>query len=221
MKKCDVLRPASVSERAFFALLVLLMFVASCTFFIRRPMIPDAQKREVLLKRVPIHTRDEWGATDTTSGWVHHAIQRITLHHGGVPFQKNKKVTEYLRNLQNWSRQEKGWPDIPYHFIVDLDGEIWEARPLQYAGDTNTDYNTRGHVLVCVLGNYEEQEPTEKQLRALVQLFAALCRIYGVSPHTIRGHRDYTSQTVCPGRNLYRYLENGWLVEEVKKALTR
>jgi hypothetical protein len=32
-------------------------------------------------------------------------------------------------------------------------------------------------------------------------------------------HKDYSAQTVCPGANLYRYLENGYFRERVALRL--
>ncbi len=171
------------------------------------------------LKGVKIHTREEWGSLPITEGYRPHKIERITLHHGGVEFKGDQPMPEYLRNLQFWSRRERPWPDIPYHFLIDLDGKIWEGRPIQYAGDTNTDYDPTGHVLICVIGNYEVQEVSPKQLKAVIDLMAALCKAYHLNPDDIRGHKDYVSDTLCPGKNLYRYLEDGTIIREVKKRL--
>ena len=171
------------------------------------------------LKGVHIHTRTEWGSLPITKGYHKHTIQRITLHHGGVVFKGDKPMPEYLRNLQFWSRRERPWPDIPYHFLIDLDGEIWEGRPLEYAGDTNTSYDPTGHALICVLGNYEVQEVNPKQLKAVIDLMTALCKAYHISPDSIKGHKDYVPTTLCPGKNLYRYLQDGTIVREVKKRL--
>jgi len=179
-----------------------------------------AQKSELSkLKGVKIHSRAEWGSLPIHTGYRPHTLKRITLHHGGVVFKGDKPMPEYLRNLQFWSRRERPWPDIPYHFLIDLNGEIWEGRPLQYAGDTNTNYDPAGHVLICVLGNYEVQEVNPKQLKAVINLMAALCKTYHISPDSIKGHKDYVPSTLCPGKNLYRYLQDGTIVREVKKRL--
>jgi len=171
------------------------------------------------LKGVKIHTRAEWGSLPIHTGYRPHTIRRITLHHGGVVFKGDTPMPEYLRNLQFWSRRERPWPDIPYHFLIDLNGEIWEGRPLQYAGDTNTNYDPTGHALICVLGNYEVQQVNPKQLEAVIKLMTALCKAYHISPDSIKGHKDYVPSTLCPGKNLYRFLQDGTIVREVKKRL--
>ena len=165
-----------------------------------------------------IVTQQEWGGVAADSGRVHQ-IRSITLHHEGESFPPGKDPIEYLRNLQKWSRTEKHWIDIPYHYIIDLNGRVYEGRPIRFAGDTNTDYDPAGHALVCVVGNFEEVEPNEAQLRAVVNVFTWLCRKYDITPDKIRGHKDLASGTVCPGKNLYRYLQNGYLQKEVAKLM--
>lgn len=161
-----------------------------------------------------------WGGTpaDATKGRAHE-IRHITLHHGGTAFSRDKDVAQHLRNLQSWSRREKGWIDIPYHYVIDLDGRTHEARDIRFAGDTNTEYDPAGHALIMVLGNYEEVEPTPAQLAAVADTMAMLARRFRLGVEAIGSHKDHSRQTVCPGKNLYRYLQDGSLVAAVKARL--
>lgn len=163
-----------------------------------------------------IVTRAEWGSVDTVINQPEQVINRITIHHGGVIFDGKKATDAYLRDLQSWSRSEKKWIDIPYHYVMDLEGRVYEARPVKYAGDTNTDYDPAGHLLICVLGNYEEQVISAQQIENLTVLLSRFSRQYKVRPDLIRGHKDYT-ETDCPGKDLYRFLADGSLVSAVKE----
>jgi len=163
--------------------------------------------------------RAEWGWQPLQASLTGHRITKITIHHAGETFPPDKDPILYLRNLQSWSRSEKKWIDLPYHFVIDFQGRIYEGRPINYPGDTNTDYDPRGHALICLLGNFEEQEVSEQQFQALVALTAHLAHIYDVPLTEIKGHRDYSRQTVCPGKNLYRYLQDGSLVRAIKEQL--
>ena len=165
-----------------------------------------------------IVTQEAWGGLAADSGRAHQ-IQSITLHHEGESFPPGKDPIDYLRTLQKWSRAEKHWIDIPYHYIIDLDGRVYEGRPIRFAGDTNTQYDPAGHALVCVVGNFEEVEPNGKQLHAIINVFTWLCKKYGITPDKIRGHKDVAEGTVCPGKNLYQYLQNGYLQKETGKNL--
>ncbi|HEM60901.1 MAG TPA: N-acetylmuramoyl-L-alanine amidase, partial [Chloroflexi bacterium] len=146
---------------------------------------------------------------EITEGYVTHTLHCITLHHDGAEFYGGAE--ERLRGLQSWSRRERGWVDIPYHFLIDLEGNIYEGRPLEYVGDTATEYDPTGHALITVMGNYMIQEINEAQLAAVVDLASWLCYEYSIPPQEIRGHKDYAA-TSCPGTNLYRYLANGHIV---------
>jgi len=160
-------------------------------------------------------SRSDWGWQPLSKTLTEHKIDKITIHHGGEFFPEDKDMIQYLRNLQNWSRTEKKWIDIPYHFMIDLKGNIYEARPINYPGDTNTDYDVRGHALICVVGNYEEQKINQSQLNSLVNLVSFLKDKYNVADKDIRGHKDYTTQTVCPGKDLYKYIEDGTILRMV------
>lgn len=161
----------------------------------------------------------QWGSTPSDATRARpHTIRHITIHHQGEAYAKERDPREYLRSLQKWSREARGWADIPYHYVIDLQGRIYEARPIGLAGDTNTSYETAGHALIEVVGNMDEAEPTAAQLEGVVQLSTLLAIRYGLTERSIAGHRDY-ADTACPGRNLYRYLENGWIEARVRENL--
>ncbi|MEJ2297674.1 MAG: peptidoglycan recognition family protein [Woeseiaceae bacterium] len=164
--------------------------------------------------------RAAWGWTDSGARLPEHTIKRITIHHGGVAFADDRDPAEYLRALQKWSRTEKQWMDIPYHYVIDLDGVIYEARPIEYPGDTNTTYDTRSHALIEVLGNYDERQLNDAQFEALARLSALLSTRYSVAPEDIRTHRDYApGETTCPGASIYRRFEDGSLPRRIGELL--
>lgn len=161
-----------------------------------------------------------WGGTPAVDSLARkHSITHITLHHQGEPFPEGKDPVQYLRNLQTWSRNTKKWIDIPYHYIIDLDGKVYEGRSINYAGDTNTEYDPSGHALIEVVGNFEEVEPNDAQLDAVVRTMSWLAIKYTIPVDSIRSHRDYSQQTVCPGKNLYRYVQSGYFKEKVKENI--
>lgn len=169
-----------------------------------------------------IVSAEAWGGTPAVDSLAKkHSVTHITLHHQGEPFPKGKDPRQYLRNLQSWSRREKQWIDIPYHYIIDLEGKIYEGRDIGYAGDTNTEYDPTGHALIEVVGNFEEVEPNQEQLDAVVRIMSMLAVQYQVPVDSIRGHKDYSVKTVCPGKQLYHYLENGYFKEKVESQIIK
>jgi hypothetical protein len=166
-----------------------------------------------------------WGGTPIDAARLSaakkHRVTHITLHHGGVAFLRDKDPIQYLRNLQTWSRNTRMWLDIPYHYLIDLDGNIYEGRDINLAGDTNTEYDPTGHALIVVLGNFEEVDPNPAQLEAVTAMMAALAATHRVPIENIAGHKDYSAQTACPGTSLYPYLTNGYFRREVSARLAR
>lgn len=164
----------------------------------------------------------QWGGTPAVdSPQKKHTITHITLHHQGETYPEGRDPVKYLQALQSWSRAEKKWIDIPYHYIIDLKGKVFEGRDIIYAGDTNTEYNPAGHALIEVVGNFEEVEPNQYQLEAVINTMTWLAIKYNVPIDSIRAHKDYSSITDCPGKNLYRYIENGYFREKVKNNLNK
>lgn len=174
------------------------------------------------LPGVTVTTVEQWGGSAADASQARRQdITHITLHHQGETFPQGKDPVQYLRNLQTWSRNTKHWLDIPYHYIIDLDGKIYEGRKLAFAGDTNTEYDPVGHALIEVVGNFEEVAPNQRQLDAVADLMAALANKYKVSIDAIHGHKDYSKQTVCPGQHLYAYLADGYFRRQVALRLAR
>ncbi|WP_073059109.1 family 10 glycosylhydrolase [Fodinibius roseus] len=151
---------------------------------------------------------------------VHHEIQKITLHHSGSsePFTADEDPVDRLQGLYNWGKEERNWWDVPYHYLIGLDGTIFEGRDSRYAGDTNTPYHTRGNLLISVMGNYNIQEPTQAQIEAITDLMAWSAKKYDLPVDHIYGHYNW-ADTSCPGSNLRSYLENGFFRDAVEKRL--
>ena len=153
----------------------------------------------------------EWGSTpQPIPEERRHTPKNITIHHAGVEWKNTTTPIKSVKGLQQFGQTEKNWPDVPYHFIIGPDGTIFEGRSLDYAPDTNTDYDVHGHVGIELLGNFEEQRVSEAQLDSLVKLTAWLAQKYNIGVDHIAGHKDIAKgQTVCPGKDLYRYVEDG------------
>lgn len=160
--------------------------------------------------QVHIVTQAEWGGKDSISIEMKHTIRYITIHHSGEIYPVGKDAITYLRNLQSWSRREKKWIDIPYHYLIDPSGVIYQGRLLSVKGDTNTTYDPEGHALICMLGNFEVQHLNENQISSLKEIVRDLAHAYSVSSDNIKTHKDY-AETLCPGKDMDRYLaDDDW-----------
>lgn len=153
---------------------------------------------------------------------IPHTITHVTLHHTGdsQPLHPGEDPVRRLRGLQSWGASDRNWWDVPYHYLLGVDGRIFEGRDYHYMGETNTTYDPGGHFLISAIGNYERQEPTPETLNAIADLMAWALREFDLPLDRIGGHYNY-AQTGCPGQHLRKYLEDGTLRRMVAERLRR
>lgn len=167
---------------------------------------------------IKIIPRAAWGALKVSGKLTEHKINTITLHHTGVALENRSEAPLKVKRHQDFHINSRGWPDLAYHFIVDTSGHIYEGRDITKAGDSGTNYDPTGHLLICAEGNFEEQVVTDEQYETLVKLMAWGSSKFELSPDSIKAHRDYCS-TLCPGSNLYGKLVDGSLIGAVKEKM--
>jgi hypothetical protein len=152
---------------------------------------------------------------------IPHNITHVTLHHTGDarPLLPGDDPVQRLRGLQAWGARDRNWWDLPYHFLMDLQGTIYEGRDYHYLGETNTSYDPGGHFLISIIGNYGRQQPTQAQLNAIADLMAWAVQEFEVPIDRIGGHYHYAN-TSCPGEHLRKYLEDGTFQRMVAARLS-
>lgn len=174
------------------------------------------KERETLVASLKpkILSRQDWRAKKPIKKMKQHEPSYITIHHSATSQKRHIRIERKMRNLQNFSQSaarlanghfKKAWADVPYHFYIDVNGKIAEGRDMRYSGDTNTNYDPSGHILVVLEGNFEKTQPSTLQLQSLEKLVFWLASLWEISPNKIKGHKDYAS-TVCPGKNLENQL---------------
>jgi hypothetical protein len=180
----------------------------------KTPKQASGQKTEPVI--VP---RSGWNAAEPKP-YKEHKPVRITVHHEGTKLLATDDAAKKIKNIQTWGMgPDRKWADIPYHFLVAPNGTIYEGRNVNTVGETNTEYDPTGHLLICCLGNLEEQELPKEQLASLISLIAYVSRKYNIPYETLAAHKDFSKQTNCPGKNLYPLFENGYIKSEVKKLM--
>ncbi len=153
---------------------------------------------------------------------IAHSITHVTLHHTGdaQPLMPGEDPVRRLRGLQSWGASDRNWWDVPYHFLLGVDGRIFEGRDYHYMGETNTTYDPGGHFLISAIGNYGRQEPTPATLNAIADLMAWALKEFDLPLDRIGGHYNYAN-TDCPGEHLRKYLEDGTFRRMVAQRLGR
>ena len=160
-------------------------------------------------------TRAEWKAKQPLPGMKPQTPVSIIIHHTGVAQNGKVALERKMQNLQEFSqeygqvspkRSKPPWPDVPYHYYIDLEGRIAEGRSVLFAGDTNTPYNTSGHIQIVLEGDFEKEMPAPKQLGSLHDLMVWVSLSWNISPARVSTHKDH-AQTTCPGRNFLPHLK--------------
>jgi hypothetical protein len=170
-------------------------------------------------RAITIVPRSGWNAAEPRP-YKQHVPVKLTIHHEGTKLEIKDDAAKKIMNIQRWGMgPDRNWVDIPYHFLIAPDGTIYEGRNVYTVGETATEYDPTGHLLITCLGNLEVQELPEQQLSSLIKLIAYCCKKYKLPLETLASHKDHSTQTTCPGKNLYQYLQNGYIKTEVKKLL--
>lgn len=170
--------------------------------------------QQIEKKELAVISREDWQAAPPVSKMAVHTPQFITIHHTGMPQKPDPATQEKLRALQEFSQNDsqladgtvkKAWADVPYHFYIATNGEIAEGRKIEFTGDSNTNYNLQGHVLIVVEGDFNQEKVLPEQRKSLENLVSFISSEYEIPRKTISGHKDL-AETTCPGTNLYQML---------------
>lgn len=138
---------------------------------------------------VRLVSRAAWGAHAPVLPMTRQVPIRITIHHTGTSQNPRRSVEAKMRALQPFSQPDDSlgtgkakpaWADVPYHHYIAVDGSVAEGREWQYAGDTNTEYNPVGHLLVVVEGSFDSDTLTSAQRRALDAIVPALAHHFHI-----------------------------------------
>lgn len=178
---------------------------------------PTATTVAAVAGAVTVICREAWGARPPAGEFVEHTIARLTVHHTAVILDRTSQAPSRARGHQRY-HQEKGWPDLAYHFLVDDAGHVYEGRPWSARGDTATEYDPTGHFLVCAEGDYDRQQVAPAMLASVAGLLAWASLAFGVDPATIAGHRAYAA-TTCPGRSIDAAIADGSLAAMVRDRI--
>lgn len=149
-------------------------------------------------------------------------IDLITVHHTAMKVEGDKRSgVERVQALYAYHTENRGWGDIGYHYLIDEDGQIYEGKAGgKYVVGGHAYCNNINTIGVALLGNFDVEQPTQKQMKALQWLIIDLSETYaidleskvkfhGKTLNPVVGHKDLLS-TDCPG--FYAYGALGQIV---------
>ena len=173
------------------------------------------------VNQINIISRESWRA-EKAKEYKTQTINSITVHHEGTFFDTTKQdPKDFILKIQKYGMgKQKNWADVPYHYFIDMDGLVYQGRSDSVMGESTTVEDVSGQLQIALLGNFEQQEPTTRQLNTLINFLIQLCDKYNLKASKIKIHKEL-SNTQCPGKNLYKYFENGFINGEVAKYLRK
>lgn len=182
----------------------------------------DMPSASPAIARPAIISRDEWGALPVNHsarnengfyqresnpyGWyvyqgdLRDRYQTLIVHHSSF-YEADVRAT--LLEVQRLHRDDRQWADIGYHYLIDIDGTIYEGRDLGARGVHTMSHNT-GSAGLCLLGDYRFVLPPLAQLEATEALGRWLVAELAVTH--LAGHSQFNPSTLCPGAGLLERL---------------
>lgn len=143
-------------------------------------------------------------------------INTIALHHSVTPadWSVDKTVKAIEREHLKFKAQGQVTSvsyNIAYHTLIFPDGTVKQTRALSdigfHAGNWPVNQVSIG---VCLIGNYENDQPTAKMGSALKTLLESLINQYNIPKSNIKLHKEVRLlPTACPGKNInHAYIDS-------------
>lgn len=156
-------------------------------------------------------------------------IDEIIIHCSDSPEGRNDKAED----IRRWHKQ-RGFNDIGYHYVIDLDGTVEQGRPIEQAGAHCTGHN-RNSIGICYIGGaywrdgvnakgkpikgkdgktvlMPKDTRTVAQYDALAKLLKELREQYPNA--TIHGHGEFAAKA-CPSFDVQQWLSDNNLISKV------
>ncbi|MCM1990760.1 peptidoglycan recognition family protein [Oceanirhabdus seepicola] len=177
-----------------------------------------------IISKPYIILRRDWNARNPTDKMNYLSkINYLVIHH--TTFNGDNKIGEYAKeavlDIQKYHMSKKydnqgnliknKWADIGYHYLISMDGQIFQGRDINFQGAHAYGLNDKS-IGIALLGNFSHKELYPSQMRSLVHLLALLKQKYSTPSTNIIGHRDVINLnpdgtiTECPGIALYSQL---------------
>ena len=146
---------------------------------------------------------------EPTTAWEPKGKSRVwkavVFHHSATTTGSVSSIDQ--SHKQRKDSQGRPWLGIGYHFIIGngqgmADGQIeatfrWHQQLSgAHAGETRWNAESIG---ICLIGNFDEQPPTARQLAAAKKLLAWITTQYHLTPQQIWVHGEIKA-TECPGK---------------------
>ncbi len=131
----------------------------------------------------------------------------IIIHHSATE-SGNAEI------FDKWHKENNHWDGVGYDFVIGNgtdsgDGQVevtfrWKKQiPGAHCGGTSGNWANEDGIGICLVGDFSQTAPTERQMQSLVKLIRFLQQQYEIPKSRIYGHRTTPGARVteCPGDN--------------------
>lgn len=174
-------------------------------------------KRRRFKRSIRVIPREKWGARPPKSRstitlpslelWIHHSASHFPFQPTWAQKMFRRKAMEFVRDIQRYHMDTKGWSDIGYSWIAfpAFFGRlyIFEGRGTGVLGAHTLGHNEIAHG-ICIVGNFDTEKfgrATRRGLREFIDRLVTKGIVRG--PRAFQptgGHQDASgAATACPG----------------------
>ncbi|MHC4914153.1 MAG: peptidoglycan recognition protein family protein [Planctomycetota bacterium] len=174
------------------ALAAVLLAAAGCSSVPIGPMLPRVEDNT-------LEAEPGWEPPVAMARWEYIIVHHSATRSGGA------------RRFDKYHREHRGWENgLGYHFVIGngtdtSDGrvEIGARWMRQITGAHVGGRKNIGKIGICLVGNFDLDEPSPKQMKALGRLIEFLQVRCGIPANRVCGHCEVVraGYTHCPGRH--------------------
>jgi len=140
-------------------------------------------------------------------------INKIFIHCSATPEGRDIK----METIKSWHVKGRGWRNIGYHFVIELDGLLRPGRPMEQMGAGVKGHNEHS-IHVCYVGGLDKNKKakdtrTQAQRETLNTIIGGLLKEYPDA--SVHGHNEFSNKA-CPSFDVQK--EFGVPTIKVKKA---
>jgi N-acetylmuramoyl-L-alanine amidase len=126
-------------------------------------------------------------------------INKVIIHCSATPKGRDVKT----ETIKGW-HTDKGWSDIGYHYLIELDGSMYVGRDVSKIG-AHTLGENKGSIGICYVGGMNISMTKPEDTRTDEQKDALRCLITDLKSRfknlTVHGHYEFSAKA-CPSFNV-------------------
>ena len=126
-------------------------------------------------------------------------INKVIIHCSATPRGRDVKT----ETIKGW-HTAKGWADIGYHYVIELDGSVNMGRDVSLIG-AHTLGENKGSIGICYVGGMNISMTKPEDTRTDEQKEALNCLITDLKARfknlTVHGHYEFSAKA-CPSFNV-------------------